>query len=162
MSRWLPYPLQALLLLEMWIVLARSLSVGTVLIGLVVALAGVQAVRLLELPATRVRRPWAIVRLFCRVVSDVVASNMAVAGIILGPSRPSMRSGFMDIPLTMRSPYGLMMLAVIITATPGTLWVNFNSATGLLTIHVLDLQDEQAWVSTIQKRYESLLLEIFE
>ena len=30
------------------------------------------------------------------------------------------------------------------------------------TIHVLDLQDEEYWVRTIQQRYESRLLRIFE
>jgi len=32
----------------------------------------------------------------------------------------------------------------------------------MLTIHVLDLIDENAWIRTIKHRYERLLLEIFE
>ena len=48
------------------------------------------------------------------------------------------------------------------TATPGTLWVTFNSANGVLTLHVLDLIDEDAWIATIKQRYERHLLEIFE
>jgi multicomponent K+:H+ antiporter subunit E len=62
----------------------------------------------------------------------------------------------------MRSPWGLAALAVIITSTPGTLWVNFDTAKGLLTIHVLDLIDENAWIATIKGRYERRLMEIFE
>jgi multicomponent K+:H+ antiporter subunit E len=71
-------------------------------------------------------------------------------------------SGFMDIPLELRAPYGLATLAIIITSTPGTLWVNFDSAKGVLTIHVLDLVDETAWIATIKQRYERRLMEIFE
>ena len=41
------------------------------------------------------------------------------------------------------------MLACIITSTPGTLWVSFDSAKGTLMIHVLDLVDENEWVRTI-------------
>jgi len=57
--------------------------------------------------------------------------------------------------------YGLATLACIITSTPGTLWVDFNEASGTLTIHVLDLVDETEWVRTIKGRYERPLLEIF-
>ena len=67
----------------------------------------------------------------------------------------------MDIPLDLRDPYGLAALACIITSTPGTLWVDFDAASGTLTIHVLDLVDESEWIRTIKGRYERLLLEIF-
>ena len=68
----------------------------------------------------------------------------------------------MDIPLDLRDPYGLAVLACIITSTPGTLWVSFDAGEGMLTIHVLDLIDENDWIRTIKGRYERLLLEIFE
>ena len=59
------------------------------------------------------------------------------------------RSGFVLVPLDMRSPYGLAALACIITATPGTIWVN-TTPRGHLLLHVLDLVDEEAWVRTIK------------
>ena len=62
----------------------------------------------------------------------------------------------------LRAPYGLGLLALIVTATPGTLWVAFDPARGVLTLHVLDLIDEDAWIRTIKQRYERYLLEIFE
>ena len=52
----------------------------------------------------------------------------------------------MSIPLEMRDPYGLAALACIITATPGTLWVELRSAAQHLLIHVLDLIDEDEWI----------------
>ena len=47
-------------------------------------------------------------------------------------------------PLDLGNPYGLAVLACIITSTPGTLWVNFDAAKRILIIHVLDLIDEKA------------------
>jgi multicomponent K+:H+ antiporter subunit E len=97
------------------------------------------------------------------VIADIVRSNIAVARIILGlAGERERRSGFVDIPLDLRNPYGLAALACIITATPGTLWVSFDEAKATLTIHVLDLVDESEWARTIKGRYERLLLEIFE
>ena len=100
-------------------------------------------------------------RLAVLVVADIVRSNVAVARIILGFERRRRSSGFVEIPLELRDPYGLAALACIITSTPGTLWVDFNEASGTLTIHVLDLVDKTEWVRTIKGRYERLLLEIF-
>ena len=68
----------------------------------------------------------------------------------------------MKIPLDLRDPYGLATLACIICATPGTVWAGLSPDGCSLTIHVLDLQDEEAWVRTIKQRYERPLMEIFE
>jgi multicomponent K+:H+ antiporter subunit E len=62
----------------------------------------------------------------------------------------------------MRDPYGLTALACIITATPGTVWVEYDSAEGTMLLHVLDLVDEDDWVRTVKDRYERRLMEIFE
>jgi len=161
-SRLLPMPLLSLALLAMWLLLNQSLSAGQILLGALLAIAGPIALTALEPPKARIRRLDAIPRLSIAVLTDIVRSNFAVARIILGPRPRNLTSGFMTIPLDMRSPYGLATLACIITATPGTLWVHFNSATGYLTIHVLDLVDEDAWIRTIKHRYERLLMEIFE
>ena len=88
-------------------------------------------------------------------------SNIAVARIILGTKRKERTAGFVEIPLELRDPYGLAALACIITSTPGTLWVDFNEASGILTIHVLDLVNESEWVGIIKGRYERRLMEIF-
>jgi multicomponent K+:H+ antiporter subunit E len=161
MSRLLPFPYVSAGLLVLWLLLNQTLSFGQVLLGSAVALAGGWALTALEPPKTRVRRPAAIVRLAAVVVADVIRSNIAVARIILGISGREWPSGFVAIPLELRNPYGLAALACIITATPGTVWVDFEPASGRLTIHVLDLVDEEDWVRTIKGRYERPLLEIF-
>jgi multicomponent K+:H+ antiporter subunit E len=66
------------------------------------------------------------------------------------------------VPLTLKDPHGLAVLAGIITSTPGTVWVEHDVETGTLTLHVLDLRDENAWIAWVQEPYERLLREIFE
>jgi multicomponent K+:H+ antiporter subunit E len=162
MSRWLPFPLMSAGLLAMWLLLWQSVSPGQIAIGCIVAIAGPRWMASLELPPRAFRfRAGTILRLSFIVLADIVRSNAAVARIILRPGRPSYRSGFLDIPLDMRNPYGLTVLACIVTSTPGTLWVRFDTATGILTLHVLDLTDESEWVRTIKDRYERPLMEIF-
>ncbi len=162
MRRWLPFPLLSLCLLAMWLLLNQSVSPGQILLGAILSVIGGWLLRAVQAPKQSIRNPLAIIRLFFIVLLDIVRSNIAVARIVLGPRNPHITSGFMNIPLDLRNNYGLTVLACIITATPGTVWVNFNSANGQLLIHVLDLVDEQAWIDTVKGRYERLLLEIFE
>jgi len=158
---WLvPFPVLSAGLLVLWLLL-NGLSVGHILLGGTVALIGGWAFAVLEPPKMRLRRPLTVFRLAAFVFADIVRSNVAVARIILGLEPRRWTSGFVDIPLQLRDPYALAALACIITSTPGTLWVDFNEASGTLTIHVLDLVDENEWVRTIKGRYERLLLEIF-
>lgn len=162
MTRLLPFPLVSVCLLALWLLLNQAVTFGHILLGSLVALVGGQMLTALALPPVRIRRPGAILRLLQLVAVDIVHSNLAVGRIVLGFGRRQRRSGFVEIPLDMRDPYGLASLACIITSTPGTLWVNFDAQRGALTIHVLDLVDEEEWVRTIKDRYERHLLEIFE
>ena len=162
MTRLLPFPIVSFCLLALWLLLNQAVTFGHILLGSVVALVGGQMLNALELPPVRIRRPGAILRLVVLVIVDIVRSNLAVGRIVLGLGRRQRKSGFVEIPLDMRDSYGLASLACIITSTPGTLWVNFDAQRGALTIHVLDLIDEEEWIRTIKDRYELYLLEIFE
>lgn len=160
--RWLlPFPIVSASLLVLWLLLNQTLSPGHILLGGAVALVGGWALTALEPPKARPRRLASAFRLGALVLLDIIRSNIAVARIILGLERRRRNSGFVEIPLELRDPYGLATLGCIITSTPGTLWVDFNPVSGTLTIHVLDLIDKAEWVRTIKGRYERLLLEIF-
>ena len=161
MTSVLPFPLVSASLLLLWVLLNQPLSPGQFVIGFVVAVAGGLILTRLQLPKVRIRRPGVALRLAGLVIADIIRSNIAVGRIILGIGAGHRTSGFVHIALDLRDPFGLACLAAIITATPGTLWVNFDGSTGVLTMHVLDLIDEAAWVETIKGRYERHLLEIF-
>jgi multicomponent K+:H+ antiporter subunit E len=152
-----------LALLALWLVLNESLAPGQVLLGAALALGGAAVYSRLQLPANRVRnRPGAALRLLGLVVADIVRSNLAVARIVLGLDRGQRSAGFLALPLELRHPGGLAVIACIITATPGTSWVRYDSAANVVTIHVLDLVDADDWIRLFKQRYERLLMEIFQ
>ncbi len=159
--RWLPYPLLALGLFVMWLLLTQSFSPGQVLLGVLVTLFATRAMAALQPERSTIRSYRALFTLGLDVVGDIIRSNIAVARIILS-RRADRVSGFVRMPLALSDRHGLAMLALIITATPGTIWVDFDRRRGILLIHVLDLIDEEAWVQLIKTRYEARLLEIFE
>lgn len=154
-------PLLPIFLTVMWLLLNDSLSPGHILLGILFALLVTAFVSSLRpLPAWPHRLHVAI-GLFFHVLADIIRSNLAVGRIILGASRRQPQIGFMQIPLDLRDPHGLAILTIIITSTPGTVWAGHDSENNMLTLHVLDLQDEAAWIRTIKLRYERPLMEIF-
>lgn len=161
LKRWLPYPFLTATLLLIWLLLNESVSPGTLLLGAIAALVACWLVRKFELPDSRLPRPLLALRLAFVVLGEIIRSNNAVAQIILNP-KSKFSSGFVLIPLDMRNPYGITTLACIITATPGTLWVEYDSNEHAMMLHVLDLIDGDAWRRIIKERYEKRLMEIFE
>jgi multicomponent K+:H+ antiporter subunit E len=160
MNRWLRHPFLFLSLLAMWLLLNQSLAPGQVLLGAVLALGGTALAARLQPPRGRIRVA-AIARLLGLVFADIVQSNIAVGRIVLGLGARSRKAGFLSMPLELRHPGGLAVLACIVTATPGTSWASYDAERGILVIHVLDLADEQAWIRAFKQRYERRLLEIF-
>lgn len=157
----LPHPLLSVGLFVASVLLSGSLEPPSLALAALMALAAPHVMLALRLEAVRLRAPLAIVRLMTRVTIDIVRSNWAVARIILGHRREARTPGFVEIPLRLRDRHGLAVLAIIITSTPGTLWVDYERATGRLVLHVLDLREADDWRGVIGERYESLLLEIF-
>ena len=156
-------PLLIGVLVVMWLLLNQSLSIAQIGLGAALA-AGLtwMAARLRPLQP-RISRPYAAAVLAFQVLADVVRSNIGVARIVLGLVRDrEIRSGFVDIPIDMRDPHGLAVLAAILTSTPGTVWVDLSADGSRLTVHVLDLRDEAEWIRWIKSRYERPLMRIFE
>ena len=160
MNRFLPYPLLWLALLAMWLALNGSVAPGQVLLGAVIATFACWSVRRLEPPKPRLRHIGTILQLIGHVVTDVVRSNIAVIGLVVTGRTP--RSKFVTIPLELREPNGLAILACIITATPGSAWIEYDSMLNQVTIHVLDTEDEAAWNAALKRNYERRLMEIFQ
>lgn len=159
MSRLLPYPLLAVSLLAMWLLL-NGLSLGHIALGSVIGIAASNVTAALQPPRSQIRRWHLVPKLVLLVLVDVWRSNVAVARLILFPGAHRRVSGFVVVPLELREPAALAVLACILTCTPGTAWVEYDSTANKLLIHVFDLVDETHWIDLIKNRYERLLLEI--
>ncbi|MDQ8727689.1 Na+/H+ antiporter subunit E [Bradyrhizobium sp. LHD-71] len=161
MSRMLPYPLLAASLLAMWVLL-NGLSAGHVVLGTAIAVAASHVMLALEPAKPRIRRWYLLPKLVAIVLADIWRSNIAVARLILRRDQSKRPSGFIVVPLELRNRTGLVILAVILTSTPGTAWVEYDSTRSTVLLHIFDLVDETYWIDLIKNRYEHLLLEILE
>jgi len=160
----LPHPILSLGLFGASLLLSGSTAPPSLALALLMALAAPQIMRVLDVEPVRLRKPLTLLSFAVVVTRDIIRSNWEVALVVLGlnPSGDKRVSGFVHIPLEMRDRYGLAVLAVVITSTPGTIWVEYEDATGVLLLHILDLKDGDDWAERIKNRYERRLMEIFE
>ncbi|MRX50354.1 Na+/H+ antiporter subunit E [Paracoccus sp. S-4012] len=162
MNELLRRPLISLGLVVLWLVLA-GFSIGHLILGVLIAWLATLAMRPLELPLSPIRRWRPFIRLIGVVFVDIIKSNIGVAQVILaGPDSASQRSGFLDLDLELRDPNALALLAIIVTSTPGTAWIDYDPVQNRLLLHVLDLTSPEEWRGIIKGRYERLLRETFE
>jgi multicomponent K+:H+ antiporter subunit E len=161
MTRLLPHPLLSAALVLFWLLLNRF-SLGHLLLGGLVALIAGRAMAALEPRRLRIRRWDLVLRLFGLVMADIARSNLEVARLIVTGRRNGAGPGFVEIDLALSEPTALAVLATIVTATPGTAWVDYDAARGRLLLHVLDLVDEDEWRDTVNNHYGRMLKEIFQ
>lgn len=156
-------PVFAIVLLLMWLLLNSTLALGHIVLGAFISVALLVAAYRLRPLQPRMRNGFSLMTLFVHVFVDVVRSNIGVARVILGlTGGRHITSGFIDVPLDLHDPHGLATLGMIVTCTPGTIWVELSLDKRTLTIHVLDLVDEDEWIHRIKTRYERPLMEVFQ
>jgi len=162
MKKILPAPLVSFWLFVVWLLLNRSLSPGQLLLALLLALGLPVLFKELRPQKVRVRHLGTVLRLCWTVVVDTTQSNIAVLRFLLLPRTRRHSADFVKIPLELRDPNGLAVLAMIVCITPGTVWAELSRDRSMLMLHVLEVHDREAIVQHVQTRYERPLMEIFE
>jgi multicomponent K+:H+ antiporter subunit E len=161
-ARLLPHPLLTLLLVVVWQMLVNYVSLGTLVFGLILGI----LIPLLTAPywpdRPRLKNPAMIVEFILIVLWDIVVANVSVAKIILFKRNDDMRPTWITVPLDLRSPEAITVLAGTITMTPGTVSADVAADGRSLLVHCLDAADPDAVRDDIKQRYERRLREIFE
>lgn len=156
-------PIFVLVLLAMWLLLNNTVSLGHIVLGALISYVLMTVAYPLRPLQPRMRNAHVLITLFAHVFADIVRSNIGVARVVLGlTAGRQVHSGFIDVPLDLSDPHGLAALSMIITCTPGTVWVELSAEKSALTIHVLDLIDENEWIERIKHRYERPLMKVFQ
>ncbi|MFB9953175.1 Na+/H+ antiporter subunit E [Rhizobium puerariae] len=157
----LPYPLLTFSLILMWLLL-NGFTLGHFVLGSVVAVFASWAMASLRPDKPKLRKWYLLPKLLGIVLFDIVRSNLGVASVILMGRPKGHMSSFLTVPLEIEDRTGLAFLAVILTSTPGSAWLEYDSHDRTVLLHVLDVIDEGQWIEMIKNRYEKLLMEIFE
>ncbi|MBC7133590.1 MAG: Na+/H+ antiporter subunit E [Roseovarius sp.] len=162
LQRIFPHPYLTLLLIVVWQMLVNKITPGNLLLG---TLLGV-AIPLITAPywpnTPRLRSIPRIVEYVLLVLWDICVANVQVAMIILFKANANTRPAWITIPLELRTPEAITVLAGTITMTPGTVSSDLSADGRSLLVHCLDAPDPDAVRDQIKTRYERRLMEIFE
>lgn len=162
MRYWFPFPFLSLGLLLFWVLISQSVSPGTLTLGAILSIALAWAMVNLGPHKSVPGRVRPLFRLAGAVMVDIVRSNIAVLKVMLGRRGKPATSGFLTVDLTLADENAIALLACILTATPGTAWLEFDRTARQLTLHILDTEDGMDWQHIIKTRYERPLMEIFQ
>lgn len=94
-------------------------------------------------------------------LSDLLRANIRMASIILSP-RMRLRPAVVAVPLILKSESAIILLANMMTLTPGTLSLDISTDRQILFIHTVYLNDPEQFRQELLEGYERRLKELFE
>lgn len=160
--RILPHPFLTLLLTIVWQLLVNKLTPGNLILGLFLGIVIPLMTSAYWPDRPTLRKPGKIAIYIVIVLWDIVRANISVAYLILFRRNADLQSRFITMPIDLRTPEAITVLAGTITMTPGTLSADLSTCGRALLIHCLHAPDPDAVIAEIKQRYEGRLKEIFE
>lgn len=159
--RFVPHPLLTLLLAVVWILLQNQFSAGMAVFGLILGIL-IPMITSPWWPDTPRSFKMGKMIIYCLIVMwDILVANVQVAWIVLTKPNSRIRSAWVVIPLDLKQPEAITLLAGTITLTPGTVSADLSDQGHSLLVHALDTDDPNAVRDEIKTRYEARLKEIF-
>lgn len=90
---------------------------------------------------------------------DLILANIRMAYTVLFPSR-TMRPGIIAIPLDAKTDAEIMLVANLISLTPGTFSIDVSTDRSTLYVHEMYIDDVELLRYDIKRNYEHRLLRV--
>jgi multicomponent K+:H+ antiporter subunit E len=159
---WLiPHPLLTLLLTVVWTLLQNEFSAGMFVFGIILGVVIPWGTSIWWPDTPKGFRIGKMITYSLLVLWDIIVANIQVAWIVLTVPNSKLKPAWIVIPLELRQPEAITVLAGTITLTPGTVSADLSSEGHSLLVHVLHTDDPDAVRDDIIDRYQRRLLEIF-
>lgn len=157
----LPHPFLTLLLTAVWLLLQGTLSPGMVVFGLILGVIIPWGTSVWWPDTPNGFRLGRMAVYIVIVLWDIMVANVQVAWIVLTKPNAKLRPAWVVVPLELRQPEAITILAGTVTLTPGTVSADLSDEGHSLLVHALHTDDPDAVRDDIKQRYERRLLEIF-
>ena len=158
----LPHPFLTLILAVVWILLQNDLTAGMAVFGLILGILIPRATAIWWPDQPQAFRIDRMARYAVIVLGDILVANVQVAWIVLTVSNARLKPAWISVPLDLKEPEAITLLAGTITLTPGTVSADLSEDGHFLLVHVLHTDDPDKVRDDIKSRYERRLMEIFK
>ncbi len=157
-----PHPYLSALLTLIWLLLVNRFSWNSLVFAIILSIAIPALTEPYWPDRAKLRHPLKILAYVLLVIWDIVKANIQVALIVLFKPNRKLQPAWITIPLELRSPEAIAVLAGTITLTPGTVSSDLSQDGHALLVHCLHAPDPESVILDIKSRYETRLKEIFE
>lgn len=157
----LPHPFLTVLLAIVWTLLQNDISAGMVVFGVILGIIIPWGTSIWWPDTPTGFRMGKMASYSLVVIWDILVANVEVAWIVLTVPNAKLKPAWIVVPLDLRQPEAITMLAGTITLTPGTVSADLSNAGHSLLVHVLHTDDADSIRDEIKNRYERRLKEIF-
>lgn len=136
-----------------------SFTLGTLLAGLLVGYGALWLTRPLYGDSAYFNRVPATLRLVVFFIKALIISNLRVLWDVVTPAHIS-RPGIIRLPLDARTDFEIMLVANLISLTPGTLSVDLSDDRRTLYVHVMFLENIEEMRRELKEGLERRVLEV--
>lgn len=147
------------LIAMMWMLLSTSFTPQTFVIGYFIGILILLVMRRYFNERFYLGWIWAAIKLVLIFLRELVKSNITVLLTVLAP-KMDIKPGIFAFPTDLKNDWEIMLLANLITLTPGTLSVHVSDNQQTLYIHALDLSDVEEEIHSIKNSFEKAIKEV--
>ncbi|MEQ9487509.1 MAG: Na+/H+ antiporter subunit E [Alphaproteobacteria bacterium] len=149
-----------LFLALIWGAVTASFAPGNLLFGFILGFFSLWLVRE-RVDRHNFYRPVRMVRLIWEFLKELCLSSYRVARDTLSP-RMTFKPAIIALPLDLDKDSEILLLANLISLTPGTLSIDVSSDKSTLYIHAMDIEDPEELRREIKDGFEHLIKDAME
>ena len=144
-----------------WASLIGSFSLGSLATGFVVGYVALWVARPLFGDNTYFLRVYRVVRLAALFLYELLVSSLRVAWDVVTPAHLS-KPGIIAMPLDAKGDTEILLVASLISLTPGTLSLDVSPDSKTLYVHGMFVEDPEALKQELKQGMERSVIEAME
>ena len=144
-----------------WAALMGSFSLASLLVGFGIGYSALWVARPLFGESTYFQRVWRVLRLIPLFIYELVISSLRVVWDVVTPTHLS-RPGIVAVPLEAKQENEILLVANLISLTPGSLSLDLSPDRKTLYVHAMFVEDPDDLRHEIKSGIERWVLEAME
>lgn len=144
-----------------WAALVGSFTLPSLLVGYAIGYSALWVARPLFGKSTYFERVWRVLRLALLFIYELIVSSLRVVWDVITPTHLS-RPGIIAMPLDAKSEAEILLVANLISLTPGSLSLDISPDRKTLYVHAMFVDEPETLRRKLKSGMERRVLEALE
>lgn len=136
-----------------WCMMHNNFHLATFIVGYLLAWTSTTMFKVISAYKPYRMNVWEGIKLLFVFLKEMIIANLQIAYIIITPSM-NIRPGLIEYPLDIRNDGAIVLLANMISLTPGTLSVDISPDRKFIYVHAMVMETPDQLKSQIKNRFE--------